>query len=64
MPRLVQSQQSSPIYVSLDDSAGKGIIGLDCTQNSSYSIQGTATYEIVVNEPEHGPGAYQFVIQK
>ena len=57
-------QQSSPIYVSLDDSAGKGIIGLDCTQNSSYSIQGTATYEIVVNEPEHGPGAYQFVIQK
>jgi hypothetical protein len=48
----------------LADSAGKSIIGLDCTQNSNYSIQGSATYEIVVNEPEHGPGSYQFVIQK
>ena len=58
------SQQSSPIYVSLDDSNGKGIIGLDCTQTSQYSIQGAATYEIVVNEPEHGPGSYHFTIQK
>lgn len=58
------AQQSSPIDVSLDDSAGKGIIGLDCTPNSNYSIQSTATYEIVVNEPEHGPGSYEFVIQK
>jgi len=50
--------------VVLADSAGKSIIGLDCAQDSQYSIQGSATYEIVVNEPEHGPGSYQFVLQK
>jgi hypothetical protein len=56
--------QSSAIYLTLADSAGKTISGLDCTQSSSYTIQGTATYEIIANEPEHGPGSYQFTIQK
>ena len=56
--------QSSPIYLTLADSAGKTISGLDCAQDSNFTIQGSATYEIIANEPEHGPGSYQFTIQK
>jgi hypothetical protein len=39
-------------------------MGLDCAKNSEYSIQGTATYEPLVNHPEQGLDAYQFVLQK
>jgi hypothetical protein len=49
---------------SLTKSDGTPLIGLDCGQGSSYAIQQTGSFALVINFEPVGPYAYHFVLQK